>query len=83
MTDVLSGMVRSLEAAGLVVVAHTRSDNLASQRVLARLGFARVEATSDGPGATSSEASRGVPRGSGSGEWLWVRGTGDTDVRPP
>ncbi len=43
MTDVLSGMVRSLEASGLSVVAHTEPDNVASHRVLARLGFRRVE----------------------------------------
>jgi predicted acetyltransferase len=84
MTDVLSGMVRSLEAAGLVVVAHTRSDNVASQRVLARLGFSRhVEAGSGDPGGTSRGVPRGVRRGSASGECLWVRGTGGTGVRGP
>lgn len=39
MTDVLSGMCRALEAAGLTVAAHTAPDNVASHRVLARLGF--------------------------------------------
>lgn len=60
MTDVLSGMVRSLEAAGLRVVAHTAPDNVASHRVLARLGFERVE---------------GVDRedGTAGAEWLWNR----------
>ncbi|MFM6848027.1 MAG: GNAT family N-acetyltransferase [Terrabacter sp.] len=43
MTDVLSGMVRSLEAAGLRVVAHTLPDNVPSHRVLARLGFVRED----------------------------------------
>lgn len=61
MTDVLSAMVRSLEAAGLSVVAHTEPGNVPSHRVLARLGFARVEepgsATSNDPGA----------------QWLWAR----------
>jgi RimJ/RimL family protein N-acetyltransferase len=58
MTDALSAMVRSLEAAGLRVVAHTASDNVASHRVLARLGFARV----------------GVEGAGGEGsDWLWNR----------
>jgi predicted acetyltransferase len=48
MTDVLSGMVRSLEAAGLRVVAHTAPDNVASHRVLARLGFERLGSQTDG-----------------------------------
>jgi len=60
MTDVLSAMVRSLEAAGLCVVAHTDPDNVASHRVLARLGFRRGEEPGVADGA----------------EWLWVRGTG-------
>ena len=59
MTDVLSAMVRSLEAAGLRVVAHTEPDNVPSQRVLARLGFRRVE---------EAEADSGA-------EWLWARGS--------
>jgi predicted acetyltransferase len=45
MTDVLSGMVRSLEAAGLRVVARTLPENVPSHRVLARLGFVREDAT--------------------------------------
>lgn len=57
MTDVLSGFVRALEAAGLVVVAHTEPGNVASQRVLARLGFRHAEEA--GPADDA--------------EWLWVR----------
>ena len=64
MTDVLSGFVRSLKAAGLSVVAHTEPDNVASHRVLARLGFQRREAQDASDGA----------------EWLWVRGTGAEGV---
>lgn len=64
MTDVLSGFVRSLEAAGLSVVAHTDPDNVASHRVLARLGFQRHAAQDAADGA----------------EWLWVRGTGGEGV---
>ena len=64
MTDVLSGFVRSLEAAGLSVVAHTDPDNVASHRVLARLGFQRHAAQDAADGA----------------EWLWVRGTGAEGV---
>jgi predicted acetyltransferase len=65
MTDVLSGMVRSLEAAGLSVVAHTEPGNVPSHRVLARLGFER----------------RDAPDAAGDGvEWLWVRGTGAEGV---
>ncbi|GAB3882842.1 GNAT family N-acetyltransferase [Terrabacter terrigena] len=45
MTDVLSGMVRAIEAAGLRVVAHTLPDNVPSHRVLARLGFVREDET--------------------------------------
>ncbi len=62
MTDVLSGMVRSLEAAGLRVVAHTLPDNVPSQRVLARLGFVREH---EAPGQTGQAQ-----------EWLWVRRSG-------
>jgi RimJ/RimL family protein N-acetyltransferase len=74
MTDVLSGMVRSLEAAGLSVVAHTEPGNVASHRVLARLGFERADEPRE-PG----EPVR--PREAGA-EWLWarrsdVRGVGD------
>jgi RimJ/RimL family protein N-acetyltransferase len=58
MTDVLGAMVRSLEAAGLSVVAHTEPGNVPSHRVLARLGFRRApEGEEPGPG----------------GEWLWTR----------
>ena len=63
MTEVLSGMVRSLEAAGLRVVAHTAPDNVASHRVLARLGFERVG---------GDAGSAGTEGGGGSG-WLWNR----------
>src|SRR4051794_24232477 len=59
MTDVLSAMCRSLEAAGLGVVAHTLPANVASQRVLARLGFVRSEEPGAAPDA----------------EWLWKRGS--------
>jgi len=59
MTDVLSGMVRSLEAAGLSVTAHTEPGNVASHRVLARLGFERA----DEPAAP----------GDAGAEWLWAR----------
>ena len=41
MTDVLAAMCRALEAAGLTVRAHTAADNVASHRVLARVGFRR------------------------------------------
>lgn len=58
MTDVLSGMVRALEAAGLRAVAHTVPDNVPSHRVLARLGFVRED---------EDEAQAEEP------EWLWVR----------
>ena len=61
MTDVLSGMVRSLEAAGLSVVAHTEPDNVASHRVLARLGFRRA----DEPGAGADAPSGSGPEGAG------------------
>jgi predicted acetyltransferase len=64
MTDVLSGLVRSLEASGLSVVAHTEPDNVASHRVLARLGFRRLEEPGAGAGA----------------EWLWARPPGDRGV---
>ena len=66
MTDVLSAIVRSLEAAGLSVVAHTEPDNVASHRVLARLGFAAAD----------------EPRGrrATGAEWLWIRGTGAEGV---
>lgn len=64
MTDALSGMVRSLEASGLSVVAHTEPGNVGSHRVLARLGFRRAE--EPGAGAAS--------------EWLWVRRAGDRGV---
>ena len=50
MTDVLSGMVRSLEAAGLSVTAHTDPGNVASHRVLARLGFERADEPGDSGG---------------------------------
>lgn len=60
MTDVLSGMVRSLEAAGLRVVAHTLPDNVPSHRVLGRLGFVRED---EAPGGATDE-------------WLWVRRSG-------
>jgi len=63
MTDVLSGMVRSLEAAGLRVVAHTLPDNVPSHRVLARLGFVRED---EAPGHADGQAP----------EWLWVRRSG-------
>lgn len=64
MTDVLSAMCRSLEAAGLQVVAHTEPDNVPSHRVLGRLGFVRADEpealpAADGPGDGA--------------EWLWVR----------
>jgi predicted acetyltransferase len=64
MTDVLSAMVRSLEAAGLRVVAHTEPDNVASQRVLARLGFRRVE----------------EPDRAADAEWLWAGRAGAGQV---
>ena len=75
MTDVLSGMVRALEAAGLTVVAHTTADNVPSHRVLARLGFERSPDpgdVSDAPagGAATRRRGRvalGARRGSGSG----------------
>lgn len=67
MTDVLSAMVRSLEASGLRVVAHTEPGNHASHRVLARLGFRRVEE----PGAGADA------------EWLWTRGAGAGGVGEP
>jgi hypothetical protein len=57
-------MVRSLEASGLSVVAHTEPDNVASHRVLARLGFRRVDEPGSGADA----------------EWLWARGAGDRGV---
>ena len=63
MTDVLSAMCRSIEAAGLTVVAHTAVDNVPSHRVLSRLGFVRDA----GPGPElEGDASQ-------AGEWLWVR----------
>ena len=64
MTDVLSAMCRALEAAGLRVIAHTAPDNVASHRVLARLGFVRV-GEPDGPPADGPSAD--------GGEWLWRR----------
>ncbi|MBC9823272.1 GNAT family N-acetyltransferase [Terrabacter sp. MAHUQ-38] len=67
MTDVLSGMVRSLEAAGLHVVAHTAPDNVASHRVLARLGFERVGI--EGAGVQGA----GGEQGTAGSEWLWNR----------
>ncbi|GAA2744159.1 hypothetical protein GCM10009868_20740 [Terrabacter aerolatus] len=67
MTDVLSAMVRSLEASGLRVVAHTEPDNLASHRVLARLGFRRVEE----PGADARA------------EWFWASGAAADGVGEP
>lgn len=42
MTDVLGGLCRAIEASGIRVTAHTEPDNLASARVLARLGFRHV-----------------------------------------
>ena len=70
MTDVLSGMVRAVEAAGLGVVAHTRPDNVASHRVLARLGFVREEEPARRAADRSTHAWDAEP------EWLWVRHSG-------
>lgn len=67
MTDVLGAMVRSLEAAGLSVVAHTEPGNVPSHRVLARLGFRRsTEGEEPGPDA----------------EWLWTRARAGAVTRP-
>jgi RimJ/RimL family protein N-acetyltransferase len=67
MTDVLGAMVRSLEAAGLSVVAHTEPGNVPSHRVLARLGFRRSpEGEEPGPDA----------------EWLWTRTRAGAVTRP-
>ncbi|GAA2478235.1 GNAT family N-acetyltransferase [Terrabacter carboxydivorans] len=66
MTDVLSAMVRSLEAAGLRVVAHTEAGNRASQRVLARLGFRRVTDPGEGAGEDAGAET----------EWSWARPAG-------
>jgi predicted acetyltransferase len=42
MTDVLGAYCRAVEATGTGVTAHTEPGNIASHRVLARLGFVRV-----------------------------------------
>ena len=43
MTDVLGAYCRAIEAAGARVTAHTEPGNVASHRVLARLGFVSLE----------------------------------------
>lgn len=68
MTDVLSGMVRSIEAAGVRVGAHTDPGNVASHRVLARLGFRRVMGRADA--------------GTADAAWLWTRRSGADRVGP-
>jgi predicted acetyltransferase len=73
MTDVLSGMVRSLEAAGLRVMARTLADNVPSHRVLARLGFVREEDPVEAPSGELLEER----------EWLWVRRSGAGAVARP